>query len=386
MDIGELLRDTGQWLIGPGLLIVVTLGITVVLIKAARLCVDHFMTRFERSENGKIKVRAATLKPILYNILRVVLILVAIGLVLEIIGVSIAALLETTAGKWLISSGLSVLLIAALTVVVLKLVSISLDHAFVRIEKKQDAEMVKRSETLKSVIRSVLKIAVIAVAVIMILDNLGLDIGPILAAAGVIGLAVGFGAQQLVRDVINGFFILMDDQIRAGDVVSIAGQAGFVENVNLRMITLRDLAGNVHYVRNGEITVVTNMTKEYSRYVFDVGVAYREDVDEVIAVLKQIDEDLRQDPEYGPDILEPLEVLGLDRFADSAIIVRVRTKTKPIRQWAVGREFNRRMKKKFDELGIEIPFPHVTLYMGQDKDGSAPPMNLRNISGKPADA
>ena len=162
-------------------------------------------------------------------------------------------------------------------------------------------------------------------------------------------------------------------------MVEIAGKSGFVENVNLRMTVLRDLVGNVHYVRNGEITVVTNMTKEFSRYVFDVGVAYREDVDEVITVLKQIDEEMRKDPQYGPDILEPLEVLGLDRFSDSAIIIRVRTKTKPSCQWAVGREFNRRMKKKFDELGIEIPFPHVTLYMGQGKDGSAPPMNLRMV-------
>ena len=150
--------------------------------------------------------------------------------------------------------------------------------------------------------------------------------------------------------------------------------------MNLRLTKLRDLAGNVHYVRNGEITVVTNMTKDYSRYVFDVGIAYRENVDEVIAVLKQIDEEMRQDAVYGADILEPLVVLGLDRFDDSAVVVRVRTKTKPIRQWAVGREFNRRMKERFDELGIEIPFPHVTLYMGQGKDGSAPPC----ISGRQA--
>ena len=163
-------------------------------------------------------------------------------------------------------------------------------------------------------------------------------------------------------------------------MVDIAGKGGLVENVNLRMTTLRDAAGNVHYVRNGEITVVTNKTKEYSRYVFEIGVAYRENVDEVIEVLKQIDEELRQDPAFGPDILEPLEIQGLDRFADSAVIIRARNKTKPIRQWAVGREFNRRMKKKFDELGIEIPFPHVTLYMGQDKDGSSAPMNVNMLN------
>ncbi|MFP4517765.1 MAG: mechanosensitive ion channel family protein, partial [Desulfovibrionales bacterium] len=147
--------------------------------------------------------------------------------------------------------------------------------------------------------------------------------------------------------------------------------------INLRMIVLRDLSGNVHYIRNGKIDIVTNMTKDYSRYVFDIGVAYREDVDHVIEVVKAIDEEMRSDEVYGQDILEPIEILGLDKFADSAVVIRARTKTKPVRQWAVGREFNRRIKKRFDELDIEIPFPHTTLYMGQDKEGQAPAMNVK---------
>ncbi len=191
-----------------------------------------------------------------------------------------------------------------------------------------------------------------------------------------LGVAVGFGAQQLVRDIINGFFILLDDQIRVGDVVDIAGKSGLVETVNLRMTTLRDAGGNVHFVRNGEITVVTNMTKEFSRYVFDIGVAYRENVDEVIRVIQLVDEDMRRDPVFQQDILEPIEVLGLDKFADSAVIIKARTKTRPLRQWAVGREFNRRLKMKFDEMGIEIPFPHMTLYAGVGKDGTAPSLNV----------
>jgi len=286
------------------------------------------------------------------------------------------------AGDWLVTSGLKIFLILILTLVAIKVVQILMDKLFHRLFKNHrcDVEIQKRSDTLKSVTRNLINITIVVVAVMMILDQLGVEIGPVLAAAGVVGIAVGFGAQELVKDVINGFFILLDDQIRVGDVVNIADKGGLVENVNLRMITLRDLAGNVHFVRNGQINVVTNMTKEWSRYVFDVGVAYREDVDEVIEVLKQIDEEMRQDPEYGPDILEPIEILGLDRFADSAIIIRARTKTRPIRQWAVGREFNRRLKKKFDELDIEIPFPHVTLYAGQNKDGSAPPLNISTRS------
>jgi moderate conductance mechanosensitive channel len=155
-----------------------------------------------------------------------------------------------------------------------------------------------------------------------------------------------------------------------------------VERITLRMVILRDLAGNVHFIRNGKIDVVTNMTKDFSRYVFDIGVAYREDVDEVIRVLKGIDEELRRDPGFKDDILEPLEVMGLDAFGDSAIFIKARTTTRPSRQWRVGREFNRRLKKKFDELNIEIPFPHQTIYLGKDKKGAATPLTVE--MGKPA--
>ncbi len=195
----------------------------------------------------------------------------------------------------------------------------------------------------------------------IILGEIGIQIGPILATAGIFGLAIGFGVQNLVQDVISGFFLLLEDQVRVGDVVQIAGKGGLVEKVGLRMIILRDLSGNAHYVRNGKVDIVTNMTKEYSRYVFDIGVAYREDVDEVMEVIKHVDEELRSDPQFRDLILEPIEILGVDAFADSAVAVRARTKTKPIQQWTVGREFNRRLKKRFDELGIEIPFPHQTV-------------------------
>ena len=284
---------------------------------------------------------------------------------------------------WAVVSCPKVVLILVLMLVGVKLSGVVAGRVFAVIgrRRKMDEEYKKRADTLSGVIAYLLSITVIVVAVLMIMTELDIQIGPILAAAGVLGLAVGFGAQHLVQDLISGFFILLDDQIRVGDVVQIADKGGLVEKLNLRMTVLRDLAGNVHYVRNGQIGVVTNMTKEYSRYVFDIGVAYREDVDEVVKVVKQVDEELRNDPEFGADVLEPIEILGLDQFADSAVIIKARTKTKPIRQWAVGREFNRRLKKKFDEQDIEIPFPHVTLYMGQDKSGEAPPMNVAMQKG-----
>lgn len=280
------------------------------------------------------------------------------------------------AAQWLLSSGLRILLILVLTLIALRLARFLSSHIFSVSRKEKDEEFRKRAETLSGVIRYTMVIGVFIVAVIMIMGEFGIQIGPVIAAAGIVGLAVGFGAQSLVQDVISGFFILLEDQIRVGDVVEIAGKGGVVEMVNLRMVVLRDLAGNVHYVRNGQIQIVTNMTKDYSRYVFDIGVAYREDVDEVIGLVREVDEELRNDPSFRDDILEPIEILGLDKFDDSAIIIKARTKTKPIKQWAVGREFNRRLKKVFDERDIEIPFPHVTLYAGQDKQGQAPPHNL----------
>jgi len=281
-----------------------------------------------------------------------------------------------TVGQWALTSGLQILLVLVLMVVALKTINIIIDKLLRLKQEKDDLELQKRGDTLRGIMRSTLKIIIFLMAGMMVLEKLGIQIGPILAAAGVLGLAVGFGAQKLVEDVISGFFILLEDQIRVNDVVVISGTGGLVEKVNLRMVVLRDLAGNVHYIRNGAIGTVTNMTKEYSRYVFDIGVAYREDTDEVVEVIKKVDEDLRNDPMFKNLILEPIEILGVDQFADSAVIIKARTKTKPIQQWTVGREFNRRLKKKFDELGIEIPFPHTTLYMGEDKKGNSPALHV----------
>lgn len=280
-----------------------------------------------------------------------------------------------TTGEWMMTTGARLLVILVLTLIALKMARVLSNRLFkVVMKARLEAEMQKRAETLRSLVRYVLSITILAIAMIMVLGEFGVKIGPILAAAGIVGVAIGFGAQHLVQDIISGFFILIEDQIRVGDVIRTAGKAGLVEKVNLRMTVLRDLSGSVHYIRNGQIDVVTNMTKEFSYYVFDIGVAYRENVDEVTEVIQEVDEELRQDPEFKDLILEPTEVLGLDRFADSAVIVKARVKTAPIKQWTVGREFNRRLKQKFDERNIEIPFPHLTLYMGQDKDGSAAPL------------
>jgi small conductance mechanosensitive channel len=208
----------------------------------------------------------------------------------------------------------------------------------------------------------------------MVLSELGVNIAPLLAGAGVVGLAIGFGAQRMVQDVINGAFILFQDLMSVGDVVKLGDTAGLVEALSIRTVRLRGLDGIVHTIPFSAIEGVSNLTREFAFHVFDLAIAYREDVDAVIDVIREVGEELRADPEVGPLILEPLEIFGLDAFGDSSIVVKGRIKTRPIRQWQVGRAINRLIKIRFDEHGIEIPFPHRTLYFGQDRQGRAPPV------------
>jgi small conductance mechanosensitive channel len=210
------------------------------------------------------------------------------------------------------------------------------------------------------------------IALFLVLAELGINIAPLLAGAGVIGLAIGFGSQKLVQDIITGMFVLFSDTMRVGDVVVVAGRAGVVEAVTMRTVVLRDERGQVHTIPYSAIDTVTNQTKDFAYAVFDIGVSYRENVDDVMQVLRDLGAELRQDPYFRRLIMEPLEVSGLDRFADSAVMIKARFKTRPLRQWDVAREFNRRLKNRFDELGIQIPFPHQTVYFGADRQGQAP--------------
>ncbi len=224
-----------------------------------------------------------------------------------------------------------------------------------------------RVRTLLPVIRNLIFFAVLLLCSMILLSELGVDIVPLLAGAGVLGIAIGFGAQTMVKDFLTGFTIVLEDLLQVGDVVSVAGRTGLVERITLRKIQLRDLDGTVYTVPHSEVAVVDNLTKEYSFYLLDVGVAYAEDTDRVIECLLKIDEELREDDDFADMILAPLHVLGVDKFDDSAVIVRVRTKTRPHDKWNVGREFNRRIKQTFDKEGIEIPFPHRTIYFGAEE-------------------
>jgi small-conductance mechanosensitive channel len=236
--------------------------------------------------------------------------------------------------------------------------------------RRTGGDEVARIETLARVFRNTAVIVIFIVAGTLVLGELGVSIAPILATAGVAGVAIGFGAQSLIKDFLGGFFLLLDDQVREGDVVEIAGLSGLVEEVTLRYVRLRNLKGHVHFVPNGEIKTVTNRTRGFAQALIDVGVAYREDPDQALAVMAEVAREMRAEPVWGSRIADDLEVMGIENLADSAVVVRARIKVvPPIEQWNVRREFLKRVKKAFDERGIEIPFPHLTIYAGADKEG-----------------
>ena len=226
-------------------------------------------------------------------------------------------------------------------------------------------EIQKQAETLTTVFSGIIRVLIILGAIFMILSKLGVPIGPILGGFGIAGIAVGFGAQHMVRDLIAGVMIIAENQYRTGDIVNIVGVSGMVEDINLRRTVLRDWDGDVHVIPNGEITVATNRTKHWSRINLDVGVAYKENIDDVFNVLNEIGNELSNDPHYGLMILSPPRVLRLNSFDDSQITIKMMGECKPMNQWEITGELRRRIKNRFDKEGIEIPFPHTTIYWGE---------------------
>jgi len=269
--------------------------------------------------------------------------------------------------EWCLSHGIKVVLILLAAWMTRRLVHTAVAKLVKKFKQEgiTQSESEKRAKTLGGIIKAFATVVISAVAAMMVITEFGVEIGPLLAGAGIAGLAIGFGAQTLVKDVINGFFMLLEDQIRVGDVVNIAGIGGLVEAVNLRTTRLRDLEGRVHIIPNSSIDVTTNLTREWSRALIDIGVAYKEDVDRVISTMKEVGEEMMNDPAYSNLILEPLTVLGVDSFGDSSVNIKTFFKTVPLKQWDVAREYRRRIKRVFDEKGIEIPFPHRTIYIGE---------------------
>lgn len=253
---------------------------------------------------------------------------------------------------------------------VLRALLMHLERVLVRAGERTGALVAatrSRVSTLTGVLRALALVVLWSVVTMICLSQLGLDVRPILAGAGIVGLAVGFGAQYLVRDVIAGFFLVLEDQVRVGDVAVVNGTGGLVETLTFRTIGLRDLAGTVHIFPNGGVTTLANMTRGWSGYVVDVEVPFREDPDRVIAVMRRVGDELRADPAHAPLILEPIEIFGVDAFKEASLVIKARLKTAPIQQWAVGREYRRRLVQAFAAEGIESP--GRTLQVG---DGGRP--------------
>lgn len=276
-----------------------------------------------------------------------------------------------TSQNWLINELPGLLIALVLFFIALKIIKFSLKKLKTNLLNRADKndtletdETEKRIITLTSIIHGLIKVILWVIFIMIILEKFGINIAPVLAGAGIIGLAVGFGSQELVRDFISGFFIILENQIRSGDVAIINGTGGLVEKIAFRTTTLRDFSGVVHIFQNGKINEMSNMTKEWSAMIFNIRVAYKEDPQVVMDLMKQVGEELQNDPKFKDKIIEAIDIFGVDEFAESAIIIKARLKTKPIQQWVVGREYRKRLKYAFDKHHIEIPFPHTTVNWG----------------------
>ncbi len=355
------------------------------LIRLSQRGLDHLFKISDelKIDHPELEARANRYLPLLRHTVKGILYLIAAFSIMQAWGMGTLSWLLSPQGGAILSQLLVITLIIAGALILWEVISIKVEGYLAK--ERQEVEDKKGSTrvlTLLPLFSNVVRIALILVAGMSVLAHLGINIAPLLAGAGVIGLAIGFGAQTLVRDVITGAFILMEDSIAVGDFVEAGGHAGTVEHLTVRTVTLRDLTGTVHVVPFGEVTTVQNYNRDYGYALVDAGVAYREDYGQVVQLLQDVAVELQQDETWGPDIIGDLEIFGLNNLGDSAVEIRVRLKTRPMRQFSVRRAFLERMKRIFDENGIEIPFPHQTIWFGTDKDGTAPPLRLLRESKK----
>ena len=310
-------------------------------------------------------------------------VLVALLALLEVWGLDVVRWLSSDAGSSMLRHLVTIALVLVFTLVVWEGINLAIERSVTERDAEGRPRLGGRTRTLLNITRRFVLVFLGLIALFLILSELGVNIAPLLAGAGVIGLAIGFGSQKLVQDIITGMFVLFSDTLRVGDVVEVAGRAGVVEAVGMRTVVLRDYGGNVHTIPYSAIDTVTNLTKDFSYAVFDIGVSYREKVDEVMQVLHDLGAEMRRDPYFRRLILEPLEVAGVDRFADLAVVIKARFKTRPLRQWDVTREFNRRIKNRFDELGIEIPRCHARRITAPDKRAARRPRTAKGSTPRP---
>lgn len=351
----------------------------------ARLVHNGVYRLFMISEDLKasypdLESRANRYQPVVRVVLKGAVYAVAVFAVLHVWGLGTLGWLFSSAGAVVIGDAVTLVLIIAGAFLLWEIVSALIERSLAR--EAEEGGGSTRKQTLLPLLKNVVRIVLVLIGGMLVLSQLGVNIAPLLAGAGILGLAVGFGAQALVKDIITGAFILLEDAISVGDWVEAGGHSGTVEHLSVRTLKLRDLHGTLQLVPFGEVTTVSNYNRDYGYALIDAGVAYRESYGQVVQALQDVAVELRSDELWGSYITGDLEVFGLNNLGDSAVEIRVRLKTLPMRQFSVRRTFLERMKRVFDERGIEIPFPHRTLWFGVDKDGTAPPMYISDSDKK----
>ena len=326
----------------------------------------------------RLQARVNTYVPTGLKVIRALILALVVILSLDAWEVyDLAAWYATAAGAQTVAVVLHILVILAVATAVWIGIASLLEHKLTPAEDA-DPATVARANTLMGLFHTTLAIAIIIMTLMIVLAEIGINIGPLIAGAGVLGLAIGFGAQKLVQDIITGVFIQLENAMNTGDFVGTGSYSGTVERVGIRSVALRDLYGTYHIVPFSSVDAVSNYTREYGNHVGEYGIGYRESIDDAIVQLEAAFEELKEGP-HKDNILAPMTVAGVSALADSSVNIRVVIKTTPGNQWAVGRAYNRLVKIYFDKAGIEIPFPHTTLYFGEDRDGNAPPANVRML-------
>lgn len=344
-------------------------GMTLVVIGAAWLVARVVKAALRRGAkilpgpaDAEKHVRTRRVARFTVSVVDAALALGAAYLILGVWGFDVGAWMSRGLGEQLVRSLFRVTFLIVVVFAALEVAGLLINQLVNRLsEAAGETRRGAQINTLAPLLRGVAQTAIVLIGVLMVFSEVGLQIGPLLAGAGVVGLAVGFGAQTLVKDFLTGVFLLVEDIVAVGDIVSIGGSTGLVEEMTLRTIRLRDFDGTLHVFPYGEAQVVHNLTKTFSFYVFNLQVSYESDIDKAIQLMHEVGAELMEDPDYTGLILEPIEVSGVDELADSGVVIKARIKTVPIKQWTVGREYNRRIKRAFDANGVEIPYPHMRL-------------------------
>ncbi|MBU2137202.1 MAG: mechanosensitive ion channel [Alphaproteobacteria bacterium] len=312
-------------------------------------------------------IRTRRVTQVTWAVFETGLVLAAFFALAAIWGFDLLGWLTAGLGQRVVESVLRIAILAVVTFAAAELATLLVNRLLARMAHHKSGGVRREAQlnTIGPLLHGVARGVIIIIGAMMILAEIGLEIGPLLAGAGVIGLAIGFGAQTLVKDFLTGIFLISEDILAVGDVVEISGSSGVVEQMTIRTVRLRALDGTLHVLPYGEAQIIHNMTKVFSYHVVELGVSYESDIDKAFEVMIQVVEDMRADPDLGPKILEPLEVMDVSELADSGVVLRARIKTPPGAQWGVGRAFNRRIKAAWDAAGVDIPYPHMHLVLPQ---------------------